>query len=144
MEKLHKYCLSVLLVIICSNIPAQATSGSFENNDDCRQLYRLCSQILNQNQEVSGGFCINKRSIRNFAIGHKENAVDLIGRSFPDQDQNSFFKSKFGTDFGTNQKHLLFLYNYEKSSKDNLFAGILYFKTKVSKVRNKDYLDNLI
>ncbi|WP_042720235.1 hypothetical protein [Flavobacterium sp. B17] len=141
MEKLHKYCLSVLLVIICSNISAQATNGSFENNDDCQQLYRLCSQILNQNREVSGSFCVNRRSIRNFAIGYKEKAVDLIGRGLPDQNQNSFFKSTFGTDFGNSQKHQLFLYNYEKSSKDNLFAGILYFKTKVSKVRNKDYLD---
>ncbi|WP_346983737.1 hypothetical protein [Chryseobacterium sp. POE27] len=141
MEKLHKYCLSVLLVIICSNISGQATNGSFKNNDDCQQLYRLYSQILNKNHEVSGGFCVNKRSIRNFAIGYKEKAADLIGRGFPSQNQNSFFKSKFGTDFGNNQKHQLFLYNYEKSSKDNLFARILYFETKVSKVRNKDYLD---
>lgn len=140
MEKFQKYCFGVLLVIICSNISAQISNCSVEN-DDCKQLYRLYHQILCQEHEFAGEFCINKRSIRNFAIGHKENVVDLIGRSFPDQNQNSFFKSKFGTDFGNNQKHQLFLYNYEKNSKDNLFAGILYFKTKVSKVRNKDYLD---
>lgn len=139
MEKLHKYCLSVLLVIICSNVSAQISNGSVEN-DDCKQLYRLYHQILNQKHEFSEGFCINKRSIRNFAIGHKENAIDLIGSGFPEH-QNICFKSKFGGDFVDNhQKHSLLLYNYEKNSKANLFAGILYFKAKVSKVRNKDYL----
>jgi hypothetical protein len=46
MEKFQKYCLSVLLVIICSNISAQVINGSVEN-EDCRQLYEFYHQILN-------------------------------------------------------------------------------------------------
>lgn len=140
MEKLHKYCLSVLLVIICSNISAQIGNGSLEN-DDCKQLYRLYHQILSQEHEFFGELCISKRSVRNFAIGHKENAIDLIGRGFSEHNQNICFKSKFGGYFvNDHEKHFLLLYYYEKSSKDNLFAGILYLKAKVSKIRNKDYL----
>lgn len=139
MEKLHKYCLSVLLVIICTNISAQVSNGSVENAD-CQQLYRLYGQILRQDHEASEEFNVHKRSVRNFAIGHRENAVDLIGRSYSDQDQKSNFKYKYGADIAEKQKHQLLLYNFEKSSKENLFAINLYFKTKVSKVRNKDYL----
>lgn len=142
MEKLHKYCLSVLLVIICTNISAQINNGSLES-DDCQQLYRLYSQILHQDQEASYGFYIHKRSVRNVAISHKENAVDLIGRNYPDQDQKFSFKNKYGADIAEKQKHQLLLYNFEKSSKENLFAANLYFKTKVSKVRNKDYLGTI-
>jgi hypothetical protein len=139
MEKLHKYCLSVLLVIICTNISAQVSNGSVEN-DDCQQLYRLYTQILQQDHEASKGFGVHKRSVRNFTISHKENAVDLIGRSHPGQEQKFSFKNKYGADIAEKQKHQLLLYNFEKSSKENLFAINLYFKTKVSKVRNKDYL----
>ncbi len=139
MEKLHKYCLSVLLVIICTNISAQVSNGSAENTD-CQQLYRLYSQILQQDHEASQGFSVHKRSVRNFAISHKENAVDLIGQYYPDQDQKFSFKNKYGADIAEKQKHKLLLYNFEKNSKVNLFTINLYFKTKVSKVRNKDYL----
>jgi hypothetical protein len=139
MEKLHKYCLSVLLVIICTNISAQVSNDSGENGD-CQQLYRLYSQILHQDQEASKGFSVHKRSVRNFAISHKENAVDLIGRNYPGQDQKFSFKNKYGADIAEKQKHQLLLYNFEKSNEENLFAINLYFKTKVSKVRNKDYL----
>ncbi len=139
MEKLHKYCLSVLLVIICTNISAQVSNGSGET-PDCQQLYRLYSQILQQDHEASKGFSVHKRSVRNFAISHRENAVDLIGGSQSGQDQKFSFKNKYGADIAEKQKHQLLLYNFEKSSEENLFAINLYFKTKVSKVRNKDYL----
>lgn len=139
MEKIHKYCLSILLVIICTNISAQVSNGSGENAD-CQQLYRLYSQILQQDHEPSKGFSVHKRSVRNFAINHKENAADLIGRSYPGQDQKFSFKNKYGADIAEKQKHQLLLYNFEKSSEENFFAINLYFKTKVSKVRNKDYL----
>ncbi|MEC3877018.1 hypothetical protein [Chryseobacterium salviniae] len=139
MEKLHKYCLSVLLVIICTNISAQVSNDSVENAD-CQHLYRLYSQIFQQNHEASKGFSVHKRSIRNFAISHKENAVDLIGGSYSDQDQKFSFKNTYGADIAEKQKHQLLLNNFEKNSKENFFNINLYFKTKVSKVRNKDYL----
>ena len=142
MEKLHKYCLSVLLVIICTNISAQVSNGSVENAD-CQQLYRLYNKILQQDHEASNEFNVHKRSVRNFAISHKENAVDLIGRSYPDQDQKFSFKNKYGADIAEKQKHQLLLYNFEKNSKENFFTINLYFKTKVSKVRNKDYLSTI-
>lgn len=142
MEKLHKYCLSVLLVIICTNISAQVSNGSVENAD-CQQLYRLYSKILQQDHGVSKELSVLKRSVRNFAISHKENAADLIGRSYPDQDQKFSFKNKSGADIAEKQKHQLLLKNFEKNSKENLFTINLYFKTKVSKVRNKDYLSTI-
>jgi len=139
MEKLHKYCLSVLLVIICTNISAHVSNGCVESTD-CQQLYRLYSKILQQDHEASKEFDVHTRSVRNFAISHKENAADLIGRSYPDQDQKFSFKNKYGADIAEKQKHKLLLKNFEKNSKQVFFAKILYFKTKVSKVRNKDYL----
>lgn len=142
MEKLHKYCLSVLLVIICTNISAQVSNGSVENAD-CQQLYRLYSKILQQDHEASNEFNVHKRSVRNFAINHKENAVDLIGRSYPDQDQKFSFKNKYGANTAEKQRHQQLLNNFEKSSEEYLFAINLYFKTKVSKVRNKDYLSTI-
>jgi len=139
MEKLHKYCLSVLLVIICTNISAQVSNGSVENTD-CQQFYKLYSHILEQDHEASERFCVHKKSIRNFVIGHRENAIDIIGKCFPDQDQKFSFKNKCGANIAEKQKHQLLLKNFEKNSKQVFFAKILYFKTKVSKVRNKDYL----
>lgn len=142
MEKLHKYCLSVLLVIICSNISAQISNGNIENGD-CKQLYELYSQILNHHCEVSQEFCVQESSKRNFAIHQKQNAIDLIGKIFSGKQQDRPYHDKNGVGFSEKERHHLLLKNFEKSSKENLFAAILYFKSKVSKVRNKDYLENI-
>lgn len=140
MEKLHKYCLSVLLVIICSNISAQITNGTVEG-EDCKQLYELYNQILNHDFEASQESCIKENQKFNLAIHQKQNAIDLIGKICSEKYHSNSYKNKTEADFSEEIKHRLLLKNYEKNSKQSLFAVILYFKTKVSKVRNKDYLD---
>lgn len=139
MEKLHKYCLSVLLVIICSNISAQITNGTVES-EDCKQLYELYNQILNHDGEASQKFCVREKPIHQVAIHHKENAIDLIGKIFSGKERDNSYKNKSGTGFSSKDRYSQLLKNFEKKSEDNLFSIILYFKTKVSKVRNKDYL----
>ena len=140
MEKFHKYCLSVLLVIICSNISAQISNGTVES-EDCKQLYELYNRILNQGCEASNEVCVKENSVQNLTINQRQNAIDLIGKIFYGKQQNNSYHNKTGTDFSEKEKHNQLLKNFEKSSKENLFAEILYFKTKVSKVRNKDYLE---
>lgn len=142
MEKFHKYCLSVLLVIICSNISAQISNGNIES-EDCKQLYELYNRILNHGCEASQEICLKESPRHNFAINQKQNAIDLIGKIFSGKQQNNSYHNKTGTDFSEKEKHDQLLKNFEKISKENLFAEILYFKTKVSKVRNKDYLSVL-
>ncbi len=139
MEKFQKYCLSVLLVIICSNISAQASNGSIEN-ENCR-LYEIYNQFLNHECKASQEFCVKEKTKHNFAIHHKQNALESIGNIFPERQQNHFYKNKTEADFSEKEKHNLLLKNFEKNSKENLFTEILYFKSKVTKVRNKDYLN---
>lgn len=140
MEKFHKYCLSVLLVIICSNISAQISSGTAES-EDCKQLYELYSRILNQDCEDLQKTCTKENPVQNKTISQKHNAIDLIGKIFSNKQKNNFHHDKTGKDFSEKEKHDQLLKNFEKNSRENLFAEILYFKTRVSKVRNKDYLD---
>ncbi|WP_027378777.1 hypothetical protein [Chryseobacterium daeguense] len=139
MEKFHKYCLSVLLVIICSNISAQITNGTAES-DDCKQLYELYNRILNQTCESSQRFCFKENTKPNFAIQQKQNAIDLLGKIPKGKKQDFLSKNKSGADFSEKEKHDQLLKNFEKTGKENFFTNVLYFKTKVSKVRNKDYL----
>ncbi|WBV59153.1 hypothetical protein PFY12_08750 [Chryseobacterium camelliae] len=139
MEKFQKYCLSVLLVIICSNISAQTGNGSLEN-DDCR-LYEIYNQFLNHECEASEKLCVKEKPGSNFAIHQKQNAIDSIGKIFPEKGQHYSYKNKTGAGFSEKEKHNLLLKNFEKSRKENLLADISYFKTKVTKVRNKDYLN---
>lgn len=140
MEKFHKYCLSVLLVIICSNISAQISNGTVES-EDCKQLYELYNQILSHDYECSQDFCVKENSGHHLAIHQKQNAIDIIGKICYGKERRNFYKNTSGTGFSEKEKHHQLLKNFEKTSKENLFTEILYFKTKVSKVRNKDYLD---
>ena len=141
MEKFQKYCLSVLLVIICSNISAQITNGSAEA-DDCG-FYEIYSQFLNHECEISQKFCIKEKPGQNFAIHYKQKISDAFGRFFIKNQQSQFYKNKAEANFSEKEKHSKLLKNFEKSSKGNLFAETLYFKAKVTKIRNKDDL-NLI
>lgn len=140
MEKLHKYCLSVLLVIVCSNISAHTNNESIRNID-CKQFQEIYSQFLNYEFEVSKEFCLNEKSTRNFAINNKLNAVDLIGNSILEKQQNNSYHKKSGANFSVKEKHHKILKNFEKQSKENDFAENIYFKSKVAKIRNKDDLD---
>ncbi len=140
MEKFHKYCLSVLLVIICSNISAQISNGNAEC-EDCKQLYELYHQILNHHDTESEKVYAEGNAGQNFGISQKQNAIDLIGKIFKERESRTFHKNTSGADFSQQEKHTLILKNFERKSKEHFFAQILYFKTKVSKVRNKDYLN---
>ncbi|WP_144281381.1 hypothetical protein [Chryseobacterium echinoideorum] len=140
MAKFHKYCLSVLLVIICSNISAQISNGTVES-EGCKQLYELYNRILNQSCEASNEICVKENPAQNLTINQRQDAIDLIGKIFYGKQQNNSYYNITGSDFSEKEKHNQLLKNFEKNSKDSFFAEILYFKTKVSKVRNKDYLE---
>jgi len=139
MEKLQKYCLSVLLVIICSNISAQVSNGSIES-EDCR-FYEIYNQFLNHECEASQEFCVKEKPRHSFAIHHKQNVIDIVGKFLFEKQQYQSFKNKKEVNFSEREKHDLLLKNFEKNGEKSLFAEVLYFKTKVTKVRNKDYLN---
>jgi len=142
MEKFHKYCLSVLLVIICSNISAQITNGTVES-EDCKQLYELYHQILGHHGEDPSKTSINESPAQNLRIGQKQNAADLLRIIFQGKEYKNFNKNKSEPGIFQEGKYSLLLKNFEKQGKEICFAQILYFKTKVSKVRNKDYLSSV-
>lgn len=143
MEKLHKYCLSVLLVIICSNISAQVSNGTIRS-EDCKQLYEIYNQFLNSKDgKALEKIGLNKNSKRKFAISDKKNAEDILGNSLHKTKQNSSYQKAING-FSEKEKHHQDLINFLKNSKENSFAEILYFKSKVSKIRNKDYLEVIV
>lgn len=140
MEKFQKYCLSVLLVIICSNISAQISSGNLRS-EDCKQLYEIYNQFLNSKESHAlEKIFLNEKSRRKFAISDKQNAIDLLGNIFSKKNKN-YSHHKTGIAFSEKERHCQILINFLKESKENIFAEVLYFKSKVSKIRNKDYLD---
>lgn len=139
MEKFQKYCLSVLLVIICGNISAQIVHGSIEPHE-YKKLCEIYTQLLNsQYSEATHGTCVTKKTKFYHSIHHKQNVIGVIG------------KTVFAKEYGKNnnnavfcfegERHTVVLENFESNYKNA--AGTLYFKTKVSKIRNKDYLDLL-
>lgn len=142
MEKFQKYCLSVLLVIISTNISAQVSNGTFKI-DDCKQLQEFYSQFLNSGDLAAAQKTVlNLNSKRRFSISHKENADNLLGDFLFNKDQKKNFQNN-GNQFSENEKQNQLLKNFFKNNKKNLLTENLYFKTKVSKIRNKDYLDTV-
>lgn len=140
MEKFHKYCLSVLLVIICSNISAQVNNGSL-GSDDYKKLCEVYSKFLNsQDCKESHEFCVRKKTVQLNAIHQKHNAVDIVER-LSGSHHSDFHKGNFGLNGFENGKYDKILENFEKNSKQYEFAETEYFKSKVSKIRNKDYLE---
>lgn len=144
MEKFHKYCLSVLLVIICSNIPAQSTTCPTENNDYA-QLCDVYKTILGIHCGEIGKEQYGPEKTNGFITIHqREKASESFNRIF----SIIRYKAGFQTDYpenilSENEQHDHILRNFENHSKHFGFAGIIYFKTKVSKIRNKDYLEDL-
>lgn len=140
MEKFQKYCLGVLLVIICSNASAQVScAGGFEN-EDCGQLYKWYQQILNPECSTAQKLCVREDQKVHLAISRKQNAADLIGNIFYSKTQARYHQDKAEAELFKSQKHSQVLQNFEKNSEAYAFTDILYFKSKVSKIRNKDYL----
>lgn len=143
MEKFHKYCLSVLLVIICSNISAQISNGTIRS-EDCKQLYEIYNQFLNsKDSNALKNIFLNEKSRRKLSISGKHNAGDILGDIFIKKSQNYSYP-KIVIAFSEKEKHYQDLINFLRGSKGNIFAEDLYFKSKVSKIRNKDYLDVVV
>ncbi|CAD7807410.1 hypothetical protein CHRY9390_01653 [Chryseobacterium aquaeductus] len=140
MEKLHKYCLSVLLVLVCSNISAHTNNESIKNID-CKQFYEIYSQFLKYEFENPKEFYLKEKSTRSFTINHKRNAVDLFGNAISEKRHNNSYSKKSESDFSSKEKHHKILKNFEKQTLQNDFAENIYFKSKVAKIRNKDDLD---
>lgn len=139
MEKLHKYCLSVLLVIVCSNISAHSNNESIKNID-CKQFYKIYSQFLKYESETSKEFCLKEKSTRSFAINNKNKAVDIIANFNLGKQQDSLYNKK-SDNFSKEDRYYKILENFEKQSNENDFAENIYFKSKVAKIRNKDDLE---
>lgn len=140
MEKFHKYCLSVLLVIISTNISTQISNGTFES-EDCKQFCEMYTQLLNYGCDALPESCAKENNKPDLTIQLKQRAIDLLGKITFAKQQNNSYNNTSGADFSEEEKYKQLLKNFEKSTKQNLFTEILYFKTKVSKVRNKDYLE---
>ena len=96
--------------------------------------------ILNHDFEVSGEFYAEKQ-VRNLTIHDKGTAADLIGKIYFGKNCEHSYKNKLERVFSNKERHNQLLKNFEKNSIENIFTEILYFKTKVSKVRNKDDLE---
>lgn len=139
MEKFQKYCLSVLLVIISTNISAQISNGTVKS-EDCTVLYEIYNQFLSSGQcEALEKTVLNGNSKRRFSISEKQNAADLFS-SFNTQNKNNLHKAEIRF---SEEKHNQLLTVFLKENKKNFIADILYLKSKVSKIRNKDYLNTV-
>ncbi|KQT22172.1 hypothetical protein ASG31_02180 [Chryseobacterium sp. Leaf404] len=134
MEKFQKYCLSVLLVIISSNISAQVSNGTIKS-EDCTQLYEMYSQYLNSKAcNALEKKVLNINAKRRLSINDKKNAADILGY----KNQHVLYP-EFENRFSTQEKHHQVLINF--FNKNKYFAEVLDLEIKVSKIRNKDYLD---
>ncbi|ANF50849.1 hypothetical protein A0O34_10110 [Chryseobacterium glaciei] len=77
------------------------------------------------------------------ALGEKEKAISIIESQLAKKDHNVGFYDYYqlGVTYFETGKYDKALENFERQSKENDFAENIYFKSKVSKIRNKDYLD---
>lgn len=77
------------------------------------------------------------------ALGQKEKAVGIIERLLAARGyvKGMFDHYQLGVTYFELGRYDKALENFEKQSKEYDFAENIYFKSKVSKIRNKDYLD---
>lgn len=77
------------------------------------------------------------------ALGQKEKAISIIENQLAKKEHNIglFDYYQLGLTYFELSKYDKALENFEKQSKQNDFAENIYFKSKVAKIRNKDYLD---
>lgn len=77
------------------------------------------------------------------ALGQKEKASGIIERLLTTRGyvKGMFDHYQLGVTYFEQGKYDKALENFEKQSKEYDFAENIYFKSKVSKIRNKDYLD---
>jgi len=113
MEKFQKYCLSVLLVIICNNISAHVRNGTVES-DDCKRLWEVYSKFLGtQDCDQSLEFLVKKKITEYCALSKKQKAVDAIGENiFRIQHHNLY--NDFELNYSQKNKHNKNLENFER------------------------------
>ena len=83
------------------------------------------------------------KALCNSAIGQKEKAISLIENQLSKKDHNVglYDYYQLGVTYFELNQYDKALENFEKQRKIYDFAENIYFKSKVSKIRNKDYLD---
>ncbi len=137
MEKFHQYCLSVLLVIVCSNISGQVTDESIKS-ENCTEIH---GQFVNYKGETPREFSLKEKSTRRSLTGYKQKAIDLVGHFFSGKHQSSSYYKNLAAVFYRKDKNHKLLEDFERQGRHKAFAANIYFKRKVAKIRNKDYLD---
>ncbi|KPH11961.1 hypothetical protein [Chryseobacterium sp. ERMR1:04] len=141
MEKFQKYCLSVLLVIICNNISAHVHNGTIES-DDCKRLREVYSKFLGtQDYDQVFEFLAKKKTSEYCTLNQKQKVFDAIGETIVPNHHHNFYNDYLGLNYSQRNKHNKNLENFERQNKEYNFVENIYFTSKVSKVRNKDYLD---
>ncbi|QWT84999.1 tetratricopeptide repeat protein [Chryseobacterium sp. PCH239] len=83
------------------------------------------------------------RALSYSALGQKEKAAGIIERLLATRGyvKGMFDHYQLGVTYFELGRYDRALENFEKQSKEYDFAENIYFKSKVSKIRNKDYLD---
>ncbi|MEG1667670.1 tetratricopeptide repeat protein [Chryseobacterium sp.] len=77
------------------------------------------------------------------ALGQKEKAISIIQNQLAKKDHNIglYDYYQLGVTYFELGRYDKALENFEKQAKHNNFAENIFYKAKVSKIRNKDYLD---
>jgi hypothetical protein len=170
MEKFQKYCLSFLIVILYTNVAAQVSGSILEGgncNSTCKVSKReerqggdLLQKKLGRAVELSPNLAFaNTRSFSGLkeisgyltsaikvsyfpAFAGKSKNFDIVEKaSVKLEYYRPFDHYQLGNISFEFRKYDKILENFEKQSRAYAFAENIYFKSKVSKIRNKDYLD---
>ncbi|MDH6251457.1 hypothetical protein M2347_001184 [Chryseobacterium sp. H1D6B] len=171
MEKFQKYCLSFLIVILYTNAAAQVSGSILESgncNSTCKVSKReerqggdLMQKKLGRAVELSPNLAFaNTRSFSGLKeisgyftsaaikasyfrpLAGENKTFDIVGKaSLKLEYYRSFGHYQLGNISFEFRKYDIALENFEKQCRAYPFAENIYFKSKVSKIRNKDYLD---
>lgn len=138
MEKFHQYCLTVLLVIICNNISAHSTANGVVDHHDYKRLCEVYSTLVNA-QNGNETSCLSKREREiYYTLNQKQKVCDIAEPLFNKQ---FHIDSNMGAKTPGDERYNQILFNFKNISNSYEFAETPYLKSKVSKIRNKDYLD---
>lgn len=100
------------------------------------KLNQYSSQNGDYNLEIVKGICYS-------ALGQKEEAISIFETQLAQKSYEPGFYDyyQFGVTYYQLGKYDKALENFEKQSKYKDFAENIYYRTKIAKIRNKDYLD---
>lgn len=109
---------------------------------DLEELKKYYSEDLGRS--LNGDYNLDVVKAMSYsALGQKEKAVGIIERLLAARGyvKGMFDHYQLGVTYFELGRYDKALENFEKQSKEYDFAENIYFKSKVSKIRNKDYLD---